>query len=459
MATASPCAKRSKQPTTHSGADEIAFDFGHDGPETILLKLGELAITDALTITGDGADWLTIDASGNDPTPDDDNYDGSRVFNVDDGNADVWIEVAISGLTLTGGDAPGGSFLGGGGGAIFNREDLTVGTSTISGNASRYGGGIRNYAGTLTVVGSTISNNSAENGGGIRNNPPRMPSPSVLEVIDSIVSDNTASDSGGGISSIDFLSVTNSQFFRNSATTGSGGGILSAGTASISHSIVSSNVADRGGGVAILAGDATIAWSTVSDNSAVGNGGGLVFYSAGEVSYSTVSGNSTAQSGGGVVIWREATIASSTVSGNYAAQYGGGVLVLGTGNLIEQSTITQNKTNGGGGGIWNTNSGTEVRASIVSGNVGGDDVGRDVATSAFVSLDHNLVGGGNATGDFFEPGDQVGVPDPMLGPLANNGGPTETHALLPGSPAVDAGVAAGIVFDQRGRTICAHDWS
>ena len=95
-----------------------------------MLTQGELKITDSLTINGPGANLLTIDASGNDPTPDVNNGDGSRVFNIDDGNDANLLDVSISGLTLTGGDVSGD------GGAIFTRENLAVTASTIRGNSA-----------------------------------------------------------------------------------------------------------------------------------------------------------------------------------------------------------------------------------------------------------------------------------------------------------------------------------
>jgi hypothetical protein len=58
--------------------------------------------------------------------------------------------------------------------------------------------------------------------------------------------------------------------------------------------------------------------------------------------------------------------------------------------------------------------------------------------NTFVSNGYNLIGNGNATGAFNQTGDQVGVTDPKLDPLADNGGPTQTHALLSGSPAINA---------------------
>ena len=125
---------------TVPGADEIVFDFGHDGPETILLTEGELRITDDLTITGDGADLLTIDASGNDPTPDENNGDGSRVFFVSS-------NTTIRGLGLTGGD------LRRSGGAIISTGELTVQRCHVYGNSALTGGGISSTRlGRLTVA-------------------------------------------------------------------------------------------------------------------------------------------------------------------------------------------------------------------------------------------------------------------------------------------------------------------
>ena len=93
------------------------------GPGTIRLTHRELRILDSVSINGPGALLLSIDASASDPTPDVNDGNGSRVFNIDDG---VYfgspIEVSVSGLTLTGGDIRGPF----GGGAILNRENLNV---------------------------------------------------------------------------------------------------------------------------------------------------------------------------------------------------------------------------------------------------------------------------------------------------------------------------------------------
>ena len=178
--------------------DSITFaaSLTSGGPASILLVLGELAITDALSIIGPGASLLTIDASGNDPTPnstlddgdDLNDGDGSRIFNIDDDNFDTQFDVSISGLRLTGGDVNGD------GGAILSLENLTVTHSTISGNSAMFGsgGGIYggySYNGNVTVMSSTISDNSAGySGGGI--------SADNLTLFNSTISGNSASGLG-----------------------------------------------------------------------------------------------------------------------------------------------------------------------------------------------------------------------------------------------------------------------
>ena len=113
------------------GADTIRFETSLSNG-TILLTRGELVIFDVLTIDATALmDGLTIDASGNDPTPDEIKWDGSRIFNIDDGDNETDSPVAMRGLTLTGGDSSDV------GGAVRTSEELTVTSSTISGNSVR----------------------------------------------------------------------------------------------------------------------------------------------------------------------------------------------------------------------------------------------------------------------------------------------------------------------------------
>jgi CSLREA domain-containing protein len=246
------------------GLDTITFaaSLTSGGPATILLTLGELVVFDSLTIQGPGAHLLTIDASGNDPTPTTNDSLGTRVFAVDDGSVTTMIEVAIIGLTLTGGDAP--TF----GGGIFNSEHLILANSTISGNSvgfrlgeeyAPHGGGIFNR-GNMTIDGSTISGNNARSvGGGIQND-------SNLTIVGSTISGNFAGlefsqpqagvePYGGGIFNSGSLTVRHSTITANNASTfpaslGTGEGIFNhfVGDLTLDHTIVAGNDPGHAGG-------------------------------------------------------------------------------------------------------------------------------------------------------------------------------------------------------------------
>ena len=92
---------------------------------------------------------------------------------------------------------------------------------------------------------------------------------------------------------------------------------------------------------------------------------------------------------------------------------------------------------------------TEVRSSIIAGNVNSDVNFLPGSTNSFRSNGYNLIGSGNAIGRFNQTGDQTGVTNPLLGPLADNGGPTWTHAPLVGSPAIDRGSSDGCGRQRR----------
>jgi hypothetical protein len=193
-----------------AGADTI--DFSTSGTITLT---GELTITNDLTINGNNS--ITI--SGN---------NDFRVFNIDDGIADAKT-VTLVGLTITEGRNN----------SIFNRENLTVTNSTISGNSGYFGGGIFS-GGSLTVTNSTISGNFSNNdGGGIF-------SSGSLTVTNSTISGNSTDyfggSNGGGILSIGTLNLSNSTISGNSSTN-EGGGIDSIGTLNLSNSIVAGNTA------------------------------------------------------------------------------------------------------------------------------------------------------------------------------------------------------------------------
>jgi N-acetylneuraminic acid mutarotase len=284
---------------------------------------------------------------------------------------------------------------------------------------------------TVAISGLTISNGNLINvsGAGIFNDQ------STVTITNCVISGN-ATDSppstqagGGGICNNGALSLINSTVTGNSATgsfTYGGSGILNNGSLMINQCSITNNRGDRYGGG--IAGSALIQNSTISGNQlghwdhSDGDGAGL----SGEgfiIQNSTISGNSAT---GGMF------------GGHGGAIYGGGI--------ITDCTISGNTTNHQPGGIW-ASSPVELTDTILN-NLGQNIVnaGSTVTSHGFnISSDD---GGGFLTG----PGDQI-VTDPMLGPLQGNGGQTFTHALLPGSPGIDAGdpnFTPPPYYDQRG---------
>ncbi|MES2923950.1 MAG: choice-of-anchor Q domain-containing protein [Verrucomicrobiota bacterium] len=243
------------------------------------------------------------------------------------------------------------------------------------------------------------------------------------------------------------VTVTNSALSDNPGSTGYGGAIfMTGGGLTVSNCTLSRN-SNRYGGVICLKGSAvaTITNSTLSDNDA--GFGGAIYTSdstdAITIRSSTLSGNDASGTGGGILTnGGPVTIANSTLSNNRAMGStngrGGGIYVGGAsgGTTITNSTLTKNYAYvggnlSGGGGIF----GGPVNMSntIVCGNFGNNpNIGSSTITGT-----HNLI-------------DQ----DAMLGVLTSNGGPTQTHALLAGSPAIDAGDPnfnnTSTPYDQRG---------
>jgi hypothetical protein len=216
-----------------------------------------------------------------------------------------------------------------------------------------------------------------------------------------------------------------------------------------------------GGGLDSLALSVTITGCTISGNhtSTFGSGGGIYGYGI-TIEDSTINGNS-ARTGGGISSrGTAALIADSTISGNTSTSFGSAVYIgIGT-TTIRSSTITANTSPAGTPGaiVSNGNNGviTNLQSSIVAGNTNGD-LAWTLSNDTFVSLGYNLIGTVVGEPSFALPTDQLNITNPMLGPLADNGGPTKTHAPLPGSPAIDAGdpsAAEGVgdvsLFDGRG---------
>jgi hypothetical protein len=395
-----------------SGADIIQLPAGHylltrSGSSEDSNVSGDLDITSEMTWVGTGS--VTIDAGG-------DTGLGDRVIeNINPGT------LTLNHLTITGGRAPAGSDDQGGG--IFNAHSLTLVDVTVTGNhagdgsSGGSGGGIYNYINTnLNISDSVISNNRA-----------------------GASSDGPTGGSGGGI-------------FMNSGT-----------SLSITNSSITDNVAGAGGpGMG-------------------GPGGGIFFYSTSDtiITGSTISGNIAGSStgtlggyGGGIYAATHLTLLNSTISGNTSGSStdgssrpgsGGGILVLDSA-LIRYSTIYDNHlgtgVNGGyGGGIYRNGGSITLGASIVAGNtVNSTGSGPDCYSPVdIISEDYNLIG--HSTGCTFNPSPTHSILDPVsfsLPALADNGGSTWTHALLPGNQALDQipeatnGCGTTVITDQRG---------
>lgn len=264
------------------------------------------------------------------------------------------------------------------------------------------------------------------------------------------LSGNGLDSDGGGILNTGFLSLVRVAVTGNKALVGNGGGIFNSGTLSpVSDSTISYNSASssapgngdgNGGGIYDIQ-DMTIARCAIFNNTAQADGGGVQEFGSATLINTTVASNTAGGAGGGINDGFGATIKTYnvTVAGNAAATGGGLANVLPVGQSWElRNTIVANNSAASGPDIFLG----LVGAPISQGNnlIGKKDgsIPGPVATYA----------GSDFLGT-------IGSPlNPKLGPLQNNGGPTLTMALLPGSPAIDKGNNANVLVsmtsDQRG---------
>jgi len=229
-------------------------------------------------------------------------------------------------------------------------------------------------------------------------------------------------------------------------------------TVSISGMTITNGNSDgiRGGGI-YNDGTLTLTDCTMSNNTAIIFGGGIYNHGSGALNIysSTISGNTTTNAGSaGGGIYNNGTVSmwNSTVSGN-TSDYGGGIY-NNTSITLSQCTVSSNTATYDGGGIWNGSTNSDLKSTIVADNTAPNGPDFD---NALNSYGYNLI---EDTTDctiieVANPGTNITGVDPTLGPLANNGGPTQTHALLSGGPAIDTGDCTDIngnpvTTDQRG---------
>ena len=213
---------------------------------------------------------------------------------------------------------------------------------------------------------------------------------------------------------------------RNGQTGGAGGGIISESTLTVLRCLITNNRAGSAGGGIYSEPLSPTGTLTVRE--------------------SLVAGNRSGFAGGGIATGSNLTLSNSTLSGNTASDGGGGLYLDGSQADIRNSTIAGNSASFGGGMLLGGDSGAQATLTntIIAGNTGADCETFGTALNSNHSLDSDGSCGLTGTGDL--PGT-----NPLLGPLANNGGPTDTQALLAGSPAIDAGGSVGCpATDQRG---------
>ena len=408
--------------------------------------------------------------------------------------------VTLSGVTISGGSNPnsyGGGIIGldfsiltinnsaissstvggGVGGGIATGGTLTVVGSTLADDTAGAGGGLFN-AGTTTITDSSFTGDSAGNvGGGIYN-------VGVLTLSGTTLTGDTAGNDGGGIDAEGTFTITGSTFSDDSTTNGStyGGGFEGGGTGTITASTFSGDSSYYGGALFYDGPSLVISDSTFESNSAY-QGGAILNYGNLIVSSTTLADNSAGNTGGGIFNQGTLTVSASTLSGN-SASYGGGIYNQSgsTPLYVINSTIADNSADQGGG-IYDYSAATlQVTSSTIAYNVDYSGDGPGIFSDfGLVTLDNTIVAantvgtglgasevdtggagyqsasaynliGVDGSGELSSNDNLIGITNFGLGVLGNNGGPTQTIALLAGSPAIGAGNVA-LAVDQNGNPL------
>ncbi len=361
------------------------------------------------------------------------------------------------------------------GGGIENDDRVLITGGSLSGNHAIDGGGLDNYQAQAVLNGVKVAaNHATDQAGGLAN----VGNFGSLSVTGGSITGNKAPFNGGGIYSFQPTTVDGTSIKGNTARKADGGGIYSQGSLTLTRvqlgTTARPNEAQLGGGLYTQNIGATVVRSTIEGNRAqdLGNGaGGGIFNTSqatDELRQSTVTGNTSDGAGGGImnygavmVIYRSTlsgnavlvyggaisnmpdtesesgpvpatlTMQNDTVTGNLAgsgnqAGFGGGLLNE-SGATLTNVTISRNRASSptGGGGIANDGT-AALRGTILAANTGGHAPSNCDVLAPLESNGYNLDNDG--TCGLNGVGDQTGV-NPKLGPLANNGGPTQTEAL------------------------------
>ncbi len=313
------------------------------GSGTYTLSLGQLVISNPMTIEGQGAGVTTVDGATL-----------YRIFQVNGRPIVVLPGVASSRLPASGQAIATVS-------VTFADMSLRHGNGTVGGISGEVGGGaIQASLANLSIVGCQVSDNTGLNGGAIND------SNGNVTLTGSTVSRNVSQSSGGGIAMFGGTLALNNSVVRVNSTLGAGGGVWTTGTVTLSGSTVSDNTGSAGGGIDAL--KAILTNSTVSDNSA-GDGGGIAASTV-VLSGCTVNDNRASQAGGGIYAGT-ATLTACTLSDNTADLDGGGCSVD-TATFVK-TTVSGNRASQDGGGL-SDNTAT-LSGCIISHNSAGQNGG------------------------------------------------------------------------------------
>jgi CSLREA domain-containing protein len=458
--------------------------------------VGDLDITKDVTIQGAGSSLTIIDGNGS--------VTHDRVFQI----LSTAQNVTLSGMTVRNGESLSSSVgtIGGGGLLIEGAAQVHLSNVIFDGNTGQNGGGIyANFSstgGSLQLDHVVIRSNKAiaggvGAGGGIFTYLPS--STSQFTIQDSQVYSNTADGTGGGLfvqgNNQTQWSIKRSEIYSNMAA--SGGAIGNFVPLSLSDSSLHDNHVSFDGGAMEAFSPYVILRTTLNANSAGRYGGGIFnlqdgagmtsFQDFAHIETTAFSGNAAKYGGaiyhdGFITPGSLLTLVNSTVSGNSVAgasptpspsptpgAAGGGLYIYGGQVQLLNTTIASNRVNLGfllhqnggiGGGLYFTAQAMfTAQNSLIANNARGNGIMLDTPDDGFSDTAPGPITGQLAfdlietTTNFFVTGPQGGNifgQDPLLGPLQNNGGPTQTHALLPGSPAINAANGNAPARDQRG---------
>jgi CSLREA domain-containing protein len=448
----SDCSLREAIAVAASG-DLIAFSELFSSKQTIALELGQIELSKSLTITGPGQDLLSI--SGN---------NASRIFITE-----VEATINLSHLTLRDGrltNDPLGYYAGAAiymANGVLNITDVRVTNNYVRspGPGDIYGSGaISCFRCTMSIVDSLVDHNEGAVIGGIRS------AEAHVNISRTIFDSNIKA--AFWAKRFDVVAI-NSSIFRNTDTTAlifefsciahltsttfeqnvTGVAVLEESFAEFENCIIRNNGVTSpnttGGGLFNRAGTAIVKTTLIEGNQVSDSGGGIVNIGDLYLIDSAVVNNAGKRGGGIYNSIGTLYVINSTISGNRvtgSTSLGGGILNYvngaspGATTILTNSTIAGNSATGKGGGIRNESMGV-VRS-----------VNSIIATNTSLSLESDFSGtaasmGNNLVGTTLGNSGWIATDllnrDPMIGPLMDNGGSTKTHALLLGSPAIDAG--------------------